>query len=74
MFVCLRYCPLLLVIYRLQEAVFPLDSSYSVEPPAVNAQSKDIYETYVRRGLKGADVPSKRDMLTYNQYIYGKYS
>lgn len=53
--------------------MFPMDSSYNVEPPTVTAHSRDIYQTYVNRGLYGAKQPSKRNLKIYQQYFCNKF-
>ena len=53
--------------------MLPLDSSYSVEPPTVNQASKDIYQTYVKRGISGAGSPTKYDQSIYQQYLSNKW-
>ena len=53
--------------------MFALDSSYNVEPPTVNSQSKDVYQTYLRRGAEGGSIPSKRDAKVYQQYLFNNY-
>ena len=63
----------LLVLPRVQRSIFPMDSIYSVEPPRVSQQSKDIYATYTRRGQRGAEQPAKRSMQIYHRYIISKY-
>jgi hypothetical protein len=53
----------------IQLAMLPADSSYSVAPPHVSDQSRDIYRQYVNRSLLGAGEPTDWDMLIYKQYV-----
>ena len=52
---------------------FSLDSVYSVEPPKVSAGSQQVYEEFVRRGVKGAREPSVKTRQLYQQYTCKHY-
>ncbi|XP_025098137.1 polyphosphoinositide phosphatase-like isoform X3 [Pomacea canaliculata] len=52
---------------------FKLDSTFGVEPPPVSLQSREIYKSYVERGLYGAGPPTDHDKHTYLKYIQMKY-
>lgn len=54
-------------------STFPLDSSYHVVPPKVSTRSRDMYNTYAKRGIQGANFPNKCDMRLYHEYVLSNY-
>ena len=53
---------------RIERSVFPLDSVFETEPPRVDNQAKEIYDTYIRCGKHGAEEPSRRSLQMYREY------
>ncbi|ELT99122.1 hypothetical protein CAPTEDRAFT_142019 [Capitella teleta] len=53
----------------IQTSSFPMDSVFNVEPPNVNLKSKDVYQTFVRRGQNGPDPTAKAEHHFYHQYL-----